>query len=264
VTVKTPDIYGGAAVTTKNIYRKQGESTWTEVAGAGSFNADPGETYDLIFGIGDANTEDDDQPFGPKVSWTVPCESYPSISQEVVDDSVEGDLVVRFWDPEDGTVIAAAATIDIDEGDVFNIKTEWQGAYEEDFGNRFCNKGNLMVIEYLSSNYTGWHATDLNGNKYPSATIPTLHTQTAGMVGKAWEVPVLKSNEIWTFYLVADASGSGKDPSKSNITVTLYDVNWYIDNDVTPPQVKCGWEDEDGNDVGSTGSDTGTIYLEND
>jgi len=266
VTVDTPDLYGGAAVTSKNLYRKQGLVTWTEVAGAATFSADPYTTYDIVFGIG--ATDDDDEPFGCKISWTVPCESSPTVSATLcpgggmVDDAIETDLTPRVWDPEDGTVITDTASIDIDEGDVFNLKTEWQSSYEEDYGNRFCGKGNLLVVTYNTSHYTDWTATDLNGNAYPTGTIPTLHSATAGCTDKGFEVPVLKSNALWTFYLVADASGSGKEPSiETNVTLTLYDSNWFINNDVTPPSILCGWEDEDGADTGSTDADTHTIYI---
>ena len=239
VTINTPDLYGGAAVTSMNIIRLQGTSTWTEVNGTSTFNANPGDTYEVVFGIGDSTTKDDDVPFGPKITYTVPCEAYPKLSRELVDDSIEGDLVIRFWDPEDGTVISTSAPIDIDEGDLFNIKGEWQASFEEDYGNRFCGMGMAAVVEYLSSNFTGWYLTDMSGAKYPSCSTPSLHSTTSGYVTKCFEVPVLKSNMLWSFYAVADATGSGKEPDGSggNVTVTLYDPNWYINNDVTPPQV---------------------------
>jgi len=263
VTVKTPDLYGGAAVTTKNIYRKVGTSQFTEIAGAGTFTCNPGDQIEIVFGIGDATDEDDDQPFGSAMTWTCPCESYPTLQSEVVDDEVEGSLTWRIWDPEDGTTISATAPIDIDNGDVFNLKTEVQATFEEDFGNRFCNKGNALAIQYYTGNFTNMYATDLSGNQYASATCPTLFSASAGYTSKCFEIPTLKSNQLLTFYIVADASGSGKEPSGLyNVTVNLYDVNRYIDNDVTPPQVKCGWEDEDGNDIGSTGAGSATIYLD--
>lgn len=266
VTIDTPDLYGGAAVTTKNIYRLQGTSTWTEVAGAATFNANPGSTYEIVFGIGDLNTEDDAEPYGPVATWTAPCSPYPIISREVVDDSLYTDLVNRAWDPEDGTVITSSATIDIDNGDVFNIEVEWQAAFEEDFGNRFCDKGNVLAIEYPTANYTNWKATDLNGNAYPTATCPTLESVAAGNVLKCYEVPTLKSNAMWNFYLVADCSGSGKDGDGGifNVTANLYDVSRYVNNDVTPPSTPCGVEDEDGNELGATAADTLTIYVADD
>lgn len=266
VTIDTPDLYGGAAVTTKNIYREVETSTWTEVAGAASFEADPGDVVDIVFGIGDnaADTDDEDEPFGCKIRYTVPCKSEPMVSAAkycpgggVIDDAVEGDITIRLWDPEDGTVITEAAPVDIDNGDVFSIKMEIQGAYEEDYGNRFCDKGNLMVVKYPTGNFTNVYITDVNGNKLPTGTVPpTLFTTAANYGAKGFEMPVLKSNILDTYFLVTDASGSGKAPDggDGNITLYLYDVNWYIDNDVTPPEVVSGWEDEDGDDIGSTGA----------
>jgi hypothetical protein len=271
VTVDTPDLYGGDAVTTKNIYREVGKSSFAEVAGAGTFNADVGEKFEIVYGIGDANTEDDAQPFGCKAEWKVPCQSHPEASAAelcpgggVIDDALATDLVARAIDPEDNNVISTADPVDIDNGDVFSIRAEWQGAFEEDFGNRFCGHGNVMTIKYLTQNFTSWYATDLNGNRYPSIETPTLHAAEANYAAKSFEVPTLESNKIWEFYLVADASGSGKEPSGSdgNVTVSLYDSNWYIDNDVRPPVVRCGVEDEDGNEVGAAAADTLSIAID--
>lgn len=271
MTVRTPDIYGGAAITSKNLYRQQGDSSWTEVAGAATFTADPGDVVDIVFGIG--ATDDDDEPYGCKYTYTVPCKSNPTLSATVcagggmVDYDLDTSLTVRAYDPEDGNVIALTSNeMDIDNGDVFNIKTEWQSSFEEDYGNRWCGCGNILTIKYNTTQYTNFYATDLNGNKYPGVSTPTLHSATAGYSAKSFEVPTLKSNKLWNFYLVADASGSGKDPDGgvSNVTVSLYDSNWYQDNDVTPPAIVCGVEDEDGGDIGSAGADTLTLYIVND
>jgi hypothetical protein len=255
-------MYGGAAVTSKNLIRKAGLSTYTEVAGAGTFTANPGDVYEIVTGIG--ASDDDDEPFGPKMTYTVPCESYATVSAQLVDYTAEGSVTARFWDSEDGTVIAAAAPVDIDNGDVFNLKGELQAVFEQDYGNRFCGKGNVFVVKYMTGNFTTIKLTDISGNQYPQVSIPALDTDGAsGYTQKAFELPVLKSNEILTFYLVADASGAGKDPSGSNANVTysLYDSDFFINNDVNPPQVECGVTDEDGADIGSAGAATGTIYI---
>ena len=111
-------MYGGAAVTTKNIEREDGLSTWTEVAGAGTFSKDPGVMLEVVFGQG--SDDDKDEPFGCKIMWEVPCSENPTLSAAelcvlgsrggVVDDAVETDLVETYWDPEDGTAITASAT----------------------------------------------------------------------------------------------------------------------------------------------------------
>lgn len=263
MTINTPDLYGGAATTTQNAVREVGTATWTDVAGAASFSANPYSTYEIIFGID--SDDDDAEPYGPKKTFTVPCAPYPTVSAEVVDDSLYTDLTVRAWDPEDGTVISSSAPVDIDNGDVFNIKVEWQGAFEEDYGNRYCDLGNVATVEYPTGNYTSIKLADINGNVYPTAPTPTLESISAGDTTKSFYVPTIESNGLWTFYVIVDASGSGKEPSgyetTGNFTVNLYDVNWYFDNDVSPSQVKCGVEDEDGADVGATGADTLDVYI---
>lgn len=261
VKINTPDLYGGAAVTTKNVYRI-GNAAWTEVAGAGTFTANPGDVVEYVIGIGDANTEDDAQPFGPKGTYTVPCAPYPSITESVVDDDLATSITARAWDPEDGTVISISAPIDIDNGDTFSIKTEWMSTYQEDYGNRFCGEGNVIVVEYNANNYTSWTLTPAAaGNPYPSATVPSVHSTRSGYTTKAFEVPTLKSNEILYVYAIADASGSGKEPEGLyNTTLTMYDSNWYIDTSVTPSVIRCGIVDQDGNQVGAAGNVTLTIY----
>lgn len=262
MTISTPDVYGGAAVTSKNLVREQGTATFSEVAGAATFSADPGDVYEIVAGIG--ASDDEDEPFGPKVAYTVPCKSNPTVSIPVVDDGVEGGVTVRFWDPEDGTTISASAPVDIDNGDLFNIKTEMQGTFETDYGNRYCDKGNVLVIKYNNTEFASWSATDLSGAKFPTADVPGLDTNAAsGYTEKAFQLPVLKSNELFTFYLVADATGSGQEPDgvNGNTTISLYDVNWFENNDLGTPTVMCGVEDEDDGDVGSTGAVTGTVSI---
>ena len=96
----TPDAYGGAAVTSLNIVRKDGLSTWTQVAGAVTFAASPNEVYTVVFGEGD--DDDQDQPFGCKTTYMIPCGETPTLSavdyctvsgvSGIIDDSVEAAL----------------------------------------------------------------------------------------------------------------------------------------------------------------------------
>jgi hypothetical protein len=271
VTFDTPDLYGGAAVTTKNIHREVGLSTWTETAGAASHSISAGKTIEFVFAQG--ADDDQDEPFGCKGTYVVPCDPAPTLSavdycidggaSGVVDDAVEGDLTVRIVDPEDGNTITASATVDIDNGDVMSLETVWQGAFEEDYGNRFTPCGNTLVYQVHDKAYTKMSATSLAGVPYPTASVPRIHSAAAGYTDYAYTVPVLKSNAEWKFWTVADLSGSGIEANETygNVTFTLYDNNWYIDNDVTPSVIKCGPTDEDGTDIGSLGADTGNIYL---
>lgn len=258
-------------MTTKNIYRVKGLSSWTELAGAATFAQSPGKKIEFVFGQG--ADDDMDEPFGCKIEYSVPCDETPVLSAAeyckdggasgVVDYAAEGDLAVVMYDPEDGDAIVAADTVDIDNGDVFSLKTTWQGAYEEDYGNRFTPCDNVLVYHYHNKAYTAMKATDLNGIDYPTAPVPAQHTVAASNVDKAFYVPVLKSNAMWEFFTVADVSGSGIEANQTygNSTLTLYDNNWYIDNDVTPSVIKCGVEDEDNTDIGSNGYDSFTMLL---
>lgn len=265
VTVSTPDFYGGAAVTTENMYRVNGETAWTNVAGAATFTADVGDVIEFVAGC--ATNDSYNQPFGDKFTWTVPCKSNPTLEAKVIDDADDNDLTFTCVDPEDNTVIALGGSgVDIDNGDLMSIECTWQGAYEEDYGNRNCDSGNIVTIQYNQSQYTSWYITSLDGKKYPAATTPTLESVSTGYTVKSFEIPVLESNKQFKFFAVADATGSGKEPSSAhgqkNVTLTLYNVNWYTDNDGLTPEVKCGVEDEDGVATGSDTAEVGTIYIE--
>lgn len=281
MTVETPDLYGGAAITTKNIYKKTGGS-WTEVAGAGTFNADAGNKLDIVFGIGDAANEDDAQPFGKEISWTVPCESYPRVSAGsfscdksnkcgVIDDSLATDLTVVFFDPNDGNTITSSDRVDMDAGKIYNVKVRWTGSFEEDFGNRFCEDfeqaKNAIVIRYNTTEYDDVYVTDLQGNRYTpySVQINRLLSASSGFTDAVFEFPVLRSNYDEEAYIVFDTDDSvGPDGGVANVTVYLYDVNYYLDNDLTPAEPKCGIMDEDGSEVGAAAADSGSIFVEDD
>jgi hypothetical protein len=275
VTVKTPDVYGGTAVTTQNAYRKCGESSWTDVAGAGTFNADVGDKYEIVFGID--SDDDTAEPYGPHITcddpYIVPCQETPTVERAVVDDSLATDLTAVAFDPDDGNQITTSDPIDIDAGDIKNIRFKWQGAFEEDFGNRFTGDDtNVLVVRYNTTQFDKMYVTKDDGTKLAPANVPTLLTSSSGYTDRAFKFPVLKSNAEYWFTLVADADDSvnptgGDNTSEptnfdvSNITLYLYDSNWYFDNDVTPAQVKYGVEDEDFAETGATAADTLEIYV---
>ena len=269
----SPDLYGGAAVVTKNIYREKGLATWTEVAGTGSITtANPNDVLEVVFGEG--SDDDAAEPYGCKIEYLVPCSETPTLSAidyckdgalaGVVDDATAANLGVVIIDPEDGNAITSSATVDIDNGDIMSIETRWQGLFETDFGNRFTPCENVLVYHYHTKAYTKISATTLAGVPYaPATAVPSAHTVAANYVDKAYKVPVLKSNALWSFYTVADLSGSGIEANETygNFSIWLYDNNWFINNDVTPSRIDCGVESEDNVDIGATGADEANVYL---
>lgn len=282
VTIQTPDLYGGAAVTTKNVVERPGGS-WTQVNGAATFDANGYEVVKIVFGIGDANTEDDAEPYGCIISsWEVPCEETPIVSAArlccdkdnkcgVVDDSVATDLTATATDPDDGNTISGSDPVDIDAADIKTIRFKFEGAFEEDFGNRFCEddmgEKNVVVVRYNTSQYDDAYVTDTQGNRMASApvSINRLLTSSSGYTDATFYFPVIRSNGEFEGKLVLDADDTvNPDGGQSNVTIYLYDVNVYLDNDVTPAEPKCGIMDEDGNEVGAAAADSLLVVVTDD
>lgn len=273
VTLSTPDVYGGAAVTTQNIVRKMSGSSpmisTSDVAGAGTFDANAGDTYQIMFGID--SDDDDEEPYGPIVKYTVPCEENPELEIAVVDDAEATDLTAIAFDPDDGNQITTSDDLDVDAGEIKTVKFRWTGSFEEDFGNRWCEDDdgvkNVLVVRYNTSTFDKVYATDLSGNKLPTAgiAINRILSSSSGMTDDTFWFPVIRSNADYEYKLVLDAD-STEEPkgSYSNVTAYLYDVSHYIDNDVTPQGWLCGIMDEDANEVGAAAADSLSIYLEED
>ncbi len=269
ITLSTPDLYGGSAVTTQNIIRKVGSTSTTDVAGAATFTPNVGDTYEILFGID--SDDDDAEPYGGMVTYKIPCKEVDEVEFLVVDDSVAGDLVVFATDPDDGNNIGDSNPVDIDVGQVKTIPIKWTGAFEEDFGNRWCEDdegvGNVMVVRYNTSQYDDAYVTDSAGNKYPAANVAIgkLLSASSGYTDLTFEVPVFRSNADNLFKLVMEADAiENPDGGTSNITVYVYDSGRYIDNDVTPSAWKCGIMDEDGGEVGAVAADSISLYVTND
>lgn len=261
-------MYGGAAVTSKNIYRQVGLSTFTEVAGAATFNANPNMQYEVVFGIG--ATDDDDEPFGCKATWTCPCEAYPTLSagrlcvlgnrKGVIDDTAAGtSLTSTFFDPDDGNAISATDGVDIDAGQVKNIKWVFNGVFEEAYGNPFITNGNVVTIKFNNTAFDSVKLTNDAGAEFTSTSTPSAYAAAAGHITKSYKVPAVLSNSQVTYYVVVDADDT-INPTTANITVYMYDGSWFINNDNTPPTVDSGVEDEDAVEVGGSTAFSGTIY----
>jgi hypothetical protein len=271
VTLSTPDLYGGSAIVTGNIIRKSGLTSTSDVAGAGTFTANPGDTYTIMIGVN--STDDDAEPFGPIITYQVPCEETPTVEVTVVDDAAATSLTAIAFDPDDGNSIVWNDPVDIDTGNVKTIKTRWTGSFEEDFGNRWCEDDegvkNVLVVRYNTSQYDNAYVTEMGGSRLPVANvqISRLLAASSGYTDATFWYPVIRSNADYEHKLVLDATDTAThapDGGVSNVTLYLYDVGLYIDNDVTPSAWLCGIMDEDGNEVAATAADSLTIVIEDD
>jgi hypothetical protein len=268
VTINTPDLYGGTAVTSTTTIRKVGSTTTSNIDNSKTFSANPGDQYLLITGVANQTAG----PYGPTSTYTVPCEETPSIELSVVDDALASDLTAIAFDPDDGNQISGTDPVDIDTGQVKTVQFRWTGSFEEDFGNRWCEDSegvkNALIVRYNNSAFDNVYVTSTSGSRLPVASIPALSrnlTSVAQFTDMPFEFPVIRSNADYVYNLVLDvsdtldASGNG-----ANVTLFLMDVSRYEDTDVTPSAFKCGVIDEDGSEVGAANKDVLYINLTSD
>lgn len=276
ITVDTPDMYGGANLTTKNLVRQIGLSTFTEIAGGSTFDATGYSKQEIAFGIG--ATDDDDEPFGCHVaSWEVPCEEVSTVSAGdlckftdasgtvrggVIDDMAAGTSMTSVLiDPDDGNAITSTSTFDIDAGQERTITWTLTGVNEQSYGNPFCNE-NVVTIHYNSTAFDDIKLTSDAGAEFPTTSTPSHYTAAAGYKAKNYIVPVLVSSQSVIRKIYLDADDTENPAGTTNITIYEYDGNFHQDNDVTPPQIKCGVEDEDAAQVGGSTDFSDVIYIE--
>lgn len=276
MTVDTPDLYGGAARTSKNLVRQVGLSSFTEVAGAATFTADAFDKFEIIFGIG--ATDDDDEPFGCKTIWEVPCKANPTVSASteciwngkggIIDDTAAGtSLTSSLFDPDDGDAITSASTIDLDNGEVKTVRWVVSGVFEEAYGNPWTND-NVVTFKYNSTSYDKIKLTKTDGTEYPTVSTPSHYTAVAGHKSKSYLFPAVVTTGEIISNIVIDTDDTldveDSENASGNITIYMYDGNWFQNNDVTPATIDSGVEDEDAAQVGGSTDFSDTIHVEDD
>lgn len=258
----------GTAVTGTSTfyYRKSGDTAWT--AAGGSFSATAGAVYELALGTNSSSAQTAlPQPVdGPIVTATIPCDSASTLEYTFTNDELATSLTAQALDGNDGNVITATDTIDIDAGSPVSIAIDWYAGYEENFGTLAC--GAMSNVYVVRVNTTTFDDVDLeyNGVKLSSTTVPGVVSSASGMKDYAFMGPVIESTKTqgkYPFTLILDPDDTtGPDGTDTNTTVTVYDSFVYYDSDNN--QIKCGVEDEDQTEIGAAAADVLTIYTECD
>jgi len=264
VTLETYDRYNqGTAITTKNMYRKVGGNTWTNVAGTGTIQLSAGTEIELVFGID--STDEVEEPPGEHMYYTLPCAETATLSVPVandVDDTSHATITVF---DENGATGAQA----VGAGDVKTVFIDITGKYEYDLGNIDCGEtSNLLIAKY---NTTSIDDIEVTGVTMETPTKKSYTVSTAGVpVGIAgaltatnfglqgWELPVLESNSKYRVTYVIDADDT-ENPGASDLEWYIADSAHYLDNDDNT--IKCGVEDEDQTDIGLTGRISQTTVI---
>jgi hypothetical protein len=262
ITIKTPSIYSGAEQSAKVVYRLAGTSTWTSTTGGSTISSDPGASIEYVAGLN--TTINLDQPFGEHGFYTVPCASNPVLQIPVAPYTNGSSVSFTATNPKTNALITASATLNVTNGDQLTVPFTLQGTYQHDFGNRYTSASNVFVLKYKTADFTSIKMTDNNGNEYAKTGTPVIDTSAAsGYTLVSYLLPVLQSNVKVNGNFIVDATGSGKNPSGNNANVTwnMYDNTWFINSNTYPPAIQSDVVDQSGNNIGSSNTASGTVYL---
>lgn len=267
LTLSTPDKYNlGSAVTTKLMYRIIGTDTWTDIAGTGTITKSAGTQLQIVCGIN--STDDDAEPYGPELTYIMPCTETVTLSIPVSNDAAATDLTGTYFDKYGQPNTAHTGW---SAGDIETFFISFAGKYEHDFGNINCGEqANLLIAKY---NTTQVDKVDMTGIQRITGTTKsynvkqvTVPTGIAGSLSasnfalKAWEFPVIESNGEYKATYVLDGDDTvAVNTTLSAFTWYLYDGTMY--HDANDNIVKCGWEDEDQNEIGATAADSITPSI---
>lgn len=270
--MKALDAYNpGSSLTIPSMYRKVGETSWTDVSSGSTFAGEALANYEVCIGVNQSAAGPNIEAYGDCFNYPVPCQETSTAEYtDARNDALETDLTATLIDMEDSKAIIDSGTtsdrIDIDAGDTAKIEIRYSGASEEDFGNIHC--GELSNVVVFKINTTAYDEEDVTltykGRSMTRVTAPTSLAQAAGFQMVAFEFPVLESNPIYYLYLDLPADDT-ENPSGSdggNVTVSLYDSAQFLNQDTNT--VECGVNDEDGKDIGAAAADEATVRVEDD
>ena len=264
----------------QNMYRLVGEGSWTDVGVGSTFTETGYSLVEVVSGIdsdGQATTE-----FGPYYpSWEVPCRDKQDLVLECGNDATYDELTGTYYDRY-GT---AATTEKISVADTPTLAFSFQGKYEKDYGNIYCGgvpyeaddtNNNALIIQYNTTSVDEVTLTSIvctdTGVSYPvvaydrptTGAVSTLLTDVGegnasnkGFV--MYKFPVLETSRTYkgTYYLKVDGT---YEVSTNEVNMTLWDVDWYRDDDTG--LIVYGIEDEDSTNIGAADFDVISVVFE--
>jgi len=240
---------GTSLTESTNLYREVGKKGWNTFTQGTGFDAVPGQELEIVMGI---DTSDQvDNAYGEKFTYTVPCEENPSIEKELAQDEVETDLSATFYNA-DGDASAETFTAD----DTQTVSVKLGADSDEYFGNPFIS-GNPNVF-CMDLNKTIWDQPEevyvKDGETLNSVSMPQRHSAVSGHTTYCYEMPVVDDREVEIMLkLNSDASNA---PDQDD-TAYMYAGGYYINAETA--QVEVGVEDEEGNAVGTDAADSITL-----
>lgn len=259
------DQVGTAVTEATNLYRKQGDKTWTAwTQGTAITNLVVGGDYEFVMGI--STSDFTDNAYGPYFEVdNIPCKELTVMEKGVAQDEVETSLSATFYNAD---ASAAAEVFTADQTQTVSLKllagsNEYFGnPYIADFGGSGGQgqRADFPNVVCLDLNSTAWDAPEkvfFDGEEMRRVSTPLRHTPVATDITYCYEAPVmndaLMESDRYMLRLNADASSA---PSQDD-TAFIYAANFYINADTG--EVEWGIENEDGTAVGTDAADSVTL-----
>lgn len=221
ITLSAQDKYLSTATGGTHRYRINGAPALT-VSDAGTFTASPGDTIEVLWSNASTTSY-----FSSKDTYTVPCKG--TFTPDVKTLSKNGTITVTFFTDPNGDVIPKGNQ-SLTAGDVKNVKTVLQGAYQRDFP-----EGLVVVLEFNKTSTDDVILLDrAGGSEMPSTSVPQVHTSYYGTSSsrKAYKLPPMSSNTVYEYTTTIDVDDSISPASalESDVRFTFYPLNYYVDD----------------------------------
>jgi hypothetical protein len=250
---------GTALTESSNIYRRKGDTSWTNFVAGTPFDVIVGAQYEIL--MGSNRTDEVDNSYGSVFTTdAIPCRESVSKDVGVYQDSDETATTGTFYNADSdagsesfviGQTQDVSFKFETPSKQVFgnpNIKTSGiSGGQRAEFPNVFC----------INLNSTSWDAPEkvsVDGTDMQRVATPLRHTLASQAVSYCYEAPVINDNSASIkVRLNADDTNA---PVVTNHTVNpavdsarLYAATFYVNADTS--KVAWGVEDEDGTAVGT-------------
>lgn len=240
VTFSSVDAYSGSASGGVHAWKRSGSSVVNYVSDAGTASLTPYETITILLG-----NESDTGYYAEKFNFQVPCAA--SSELKLNGDSPHtyrnGTLTVRIFNEEGNIVDGNGENETLTAGDTPNLKLEVQGQYQRGFPHGF-----LLVVEYNKSSFDNIVPSFNEFSIGPAVTVPTVHTiSSTGRTAKAYELPAMISNTMWTGTLAVDVGDDTTDTvsDTDDPIIYFYAKDYFIDSDNGNAFAGPSIEDED-------------------
>lgn len=257
LTFKERNSYTKNSITGANIgYRKTGEA-WSTTQSGQAVSFSPGTNLELAFNY--ENTTNN----GILTSYTVPCETAPSVSADVAPVATIASITTNVWNRNGNPNANGTADEDITSGSPITLSAKITGHYQNDYGSP--GKKNTVVCYTNSTAIANFELQDKSGIAYPSAPLPK-----EAYVGTnstyAFAFPAIKSSAEFEFNEWIDPDDTnvptgGVTYALADIVCEMWDSGVYLDSTKTG-NMYYGVEDENRADnIGSAAQLVWTTHI---